>query len=63
MLGVTLEPTLSRACQKGQWLPALVLLCQMLEAKLEPSIRYSIRTCACEKGRRQPAQAPLCETG
>ena len=63
MLGAKLEPTRRRARQQRRWLPALALLCQMLEATLEPNIRYSIRTRACEKGRRQPAQAPLCETG
>ena len=38
-----------------------MLLCQMPGGKLEPIIRHSIWTIACEKGQRQPAQAPLCE--
>ena len=61
MLGGKLEPTLSHGCQKGQWLPALVLLCQMLEVRLEPIIRCSIRTSAREKGQWQPTQPLLCE--
>ncbi|CAK0790326.1 unnamed protein product, partial [Prorocentrum cordatum] len=40
------------ACEKGgQWQPALALLSEMREAKLEPNvISYSAGTCACEKG-------------
>ena len=34
-----------RACEKGQWQPAQVLLCEMW----------------CAKGQSQPALAPLCE--
>ncbi|CAK0790322.1 unnamed protein product, partial [Prorocentrum cordatum] len=55
------------ACEKGgQWQPALALLSEMREAKLEPNvISYSAGTCACEKGgqwqRWQPALALLSE--
>ena len=39
----------------------MVLLCQMLEVRLEPITRCSIRTSAREKGQWQPTQPLLCE--
>ena len=42
--------TLISACEKGQWQPALALLCEMLGVMREPILHYSTRTRACEKG-------------
>ena len=47
MRGAKLKPTIRQgthtsACEKGQWLPALALLGEILGVKLELSIRCSI---------------------
>ena len=66
---VKLEPTSIRystqtsTCEKGQWQPALALLCRMLGMKLESTILicYRTRISACEKVQRRTALALLCE--
>ena len=42
--------TQTSACEKGQRQPPQAPLCEMLEAKLEPTTRHSTHSSACEKG-------------